>query len=552
MASGAAEWVSCARCRELTYGRRFERDLRVCPGCGAHSRLTAWQRIGQLLDTGSVRQLEQPVVAEDPLGFMDSRPYPERLRQAREQTGTEEAVICVTGTLMGHPVVAAVMDFRFLGGSLGVGVGEAIAVAAETALRARSPLIIVTASGGARMQEGAFSLMQMVKTSQALAELDEAGIFTISIISDPTYGGVAASFATLGDVILAEPGARIGFAGPRVIEQTIQADLPKGFQTAEFLLARGLVDAVVPRSALRPTIACLLDAQAPAQPSTATGAGEGLIRDPGDLPEREPEQVVEAARHQQRPTALDYMNQLLDNFQELRGDRMSGDCPAIVGGLGRFDGRPVIVLGHQKGRDTTERVQRNFGMALPEGYRKAARLMRLAVKLGLPIVTLVDTPGAHPGIGAEERGQAWAIAENIRLMSGLPVPIVAVITGEGGSGGALALAVADRVLACSGAMYSVISPEGCAAILWKDRSAAPMAAAALQLGARDLLRHEIVDAVVPEPEGGAHRDPVAAAELLRAALSETLREVVAISPDDLVAQRRRRFRRYGVEMPRCI
>ncbi|MFD8560999.1 acetyl-CoA carboxylase carboxyltransferase subunit alpha [Streptosporangium canum] len=552
MASGAAEWVSCARCRELTYGRRFERDLRVCPGCGAHSRLTAWQRIGQLLDAGSVRQLDQPVVAEDPLGFVDFRPYPERLRQAREQTGTEEAVICVTGTLMGHPVVAAVMDFRFLGGSLGVGVGEAIAVAAETALRARSPLIIVTASGGARMQEGAFSLMQMVKTSQALAELDEAGVFTISIISDPTYGGVAASFATLGDVILAEPGARIGFAGPRVIEQTIQADLPKGFQTAEFLLARGLVDAVVPRSALRPTIACLLDAQAPAQPSTTTGAGEGLVRDPGELPEREPGQVVETARHQQRPTALDYMNQLLDNFQELRGDRMSGDCPAIVGGLGRFDGRPVIVLGHQKGRDTTERVQRNFGMALPEGYRKAARLMRLAVKLGLPIVTLVDTPGAHPGIGAEERGQAWAIAENIRLMSGLPVPIVAVITGEGGSGGALALAVADRVLACSGAMYSVISPEGCAAILWKDRSAAPMAAAALQLGARDLLRHEIVDAVVPEPEGGAHRDPVAAAELLRAALSETLREVVAISPDDLVAQRRRRFRRYGVEMPRCI
>ncbi|OUC95481.1 acetyl-CoA carboxylase carboxyltransferase subunit alpha [Streptosporangium minutum] len=552
MASGAAEWVSCARCRELTYGRRFERDLRVCPGCGAHSRLTAWQRIGQLLDAGSVRQLEQPAVAEDPLGFVDSRPYPERLRQAREQTGTEEAVICVTGTLMGHPVVAAVMDFRFLGGSLGVGVGEAIAVAAETALRARSPLIIVTASGGARMQEGAFSLMQMVKTSQALAELDEAGIFTVSIISDPTYGGVAASFATLGDVILAEPGARIGFAGPRVIEQTIQADLPKGFQTAEFLLARGLVDAVVPRSALRPTIACLLDAQAPAQPSTATTAGECLVRDPGELPEREPGQVVETARHQQRPTALDYMNQLLDNFQELRGDRMSGDCPAVVGGLGRFDGRPVVVLGHQKGRDTTERVQRNFGMALPEGYRKAARLMRLAVKLGLPIVTLVDTPGAHPGIGAEERGQAWAIAENIRLMSGLPVPIVAVITGEGGSGGALALAVADRVLACSGAMYSVISPEGCAAILWKDRSAAPMAAAALQLGARDLLRHEIVDAVVPEPEGGAHRDPVAAAELLRAALSETLREVVAISPDDLVAQRRRRFRRYGVEMPRCI
>jgi acetyl-CoA carboxylase carboxyl transferase alpha subunit len=389
-----------------------------------------------------------------------------------------------------------------------------------------------------------------VKTSQALAELDEAGILTISILSDPTYGGVAASFATLGDIILAEPGARVGFAGPRVIEQTIQHDLPDGFQTAEFLLARGLVDAVVPRVALRPTIACLLDAQTPARPSEETTERVRLVRDPGELPVRDPAVVVQIARHQQRPTTLDYVHQLVDNFQELKGDRLFGDCPAVIGGIGRLDGRPVMVIGHQKGRDTAERVRRNFGMAQPEGYRKAARLMRLAVKLELPIVTFVDTPGADPGIGAEERGQAWAIADNIRLMSGLPVPIVTVITGEGGSGGALALAVADRVLACAGAMYSVISPEGCAAILWKDRSAAPLAAAALQIGARDLLRHGIVDAVVPEPEGGAHRDPVAAAELLRSALSATLHEVAAISPDELVAERRRRFRRYGVEMPR--
>ncbi|GAA3083561.1 acetyl-CoA carboxylase carboxyltransferase subunit alpha [Streptosporangium carneum] len=555
MASGTAEWVSCSRCRELTYGRRFERDLRVCPGCGAHSPLTARQRVEQLLDADSVRPLERPAVLEDPLGFTDSLPYPERLRRARERTGSEEAVTCVTGTLMGHPVVAAVMDFRFMGGSLGVGVGEAVTRAAETALRTRAPLVVVTASGGARMQEGALALMQMAKTSQALAELDEAGILTVSLLTDPTYGGVAASFATLGDVILAEPGARIGFAGPRVIEQTIRHELPEGFQTAEFLLARGLVDAVVPRVALRPVLASLLDVQAPAPAASkpavsAPATRTRLVRDPGELPERDPEEVVRTARHQERPTTLDYVNQLLDTFQELRGDRLSGDCPAIVGGVGRFDGRAVVVIGHQKGHDTPERVQRNFGMALPEGYRKAARLMRLAAKLGLPVVTLVDTPGAHPGVGAEERGQAWAIAESIRLMSGLPVPIVTVITGEGGSGGALALAVADRVLACAGAMYSVISPEGCAAILWKDGSAAPRAAAALQVGARDLLRHGIVDAVVPEPEGGAHRDPMAAAELLREALSATLREVTALPPDDLVAQRRRRFRRYGVEIPR--
>ncbi|MFG2249912.1 acetyl-CoA carboxylase carboxyltransferase subunit alpha [Spirillospora sp. NPDC048823] len=560
MTAPTAVWTRCPQCSELIYGGRYERILRTCPGCGRHDRLTAGQRVEQLLDAGSAEPLAPPRVPDDPLGFTDSRPYVERLREARAETGMTDAVLCVTGEVIGRPVVAAVMDFRFMGGSLGGGVGEAITRAAETALRLRRPLIIVTASGGARMQEGALALMQMAKTSQALAELDEAGILTISLISDPTYGGVAASYATLGDVILAEPGARVGFAGPRVIRQTIQADLPEGFQTAEFLLTRGLVDAVVPRTALRTTIADLLEAQHPVRPRkrggppateppatttpTTAAASTRLIRDPALLPDLDPEQVIKAARHENRPNTLEYANQLLDGFQELRGDRLTGDCPAIVGGVGRLGDRQVVLIGHQKGRDTAERVRRNFGMALPEGYRKAARLMRLAVKLGLPILTLVDTPGAHPGIGAEERGQAWAIAENIRLMSGLPVPVIAAITGEGGSGGALALAVADRVLACAGAMYSVISPEGCAAILWKDQSAAPRAAAALQIGARDLLGNGIVDAVVPEPDGGAHHDPSQAAELLRAALDEALAEVAGLPPAELVAQRRRRFRRY--------
>ncbi|MEW2380513.1 acetyl-CoA carboxylase carboxyltransferase subunit alpha [Micromonospora sp. NPDC047707] len=548
--SSAPEWVSCGTCRGLTYGPRFDRDLRVCPGCGHHSRLTAGQRIEQLLDPGSVRPLEPPAVREDPLGFVDSHPYPDRLHAARRATGHAEAVTCVTGTLLGHPLVAAVMDFRFLGGSLGVGVGAAITAAAETARDTRRPLLLVTASGGARMQEGALALMQMAKTSQAMAELDEAGILTICLVTDPTYGGVAASFATLGDVVIAEPGARIGFAGRRVIEQTIGHELPEGFQTAEFLLARGLLDAVVARSALRPTLARLLAAAAPGTPPAAAPTRVRLVRDPAELPVREAADVVAAARHPQRPTTLDYIAQVFDDFLELRGDRSAGDCPAIVGGIGRLDGRPVVVIGSQKGRDTAERIQRNFGMALPEGYRKAARLMRLATKLGLPVVTLVDTPGAHPGVDAEERGQAWAIAETIRLMSGLPVPVVAVVTGEGGSGGALALAVADRVLACAGAMYSVISPEGCAAILWKDPAAAPRAAAALQISSRDLLRHGIVDAVVPEPPGGAHEDPVTAADSLRAALIESLQEIAAVAATDLVARRRRRFRRFGTEESR--
>jgi acetyl-CoA carboxylase carboxyl transferase subunit beta len=497
-----------------------------------------------LLDAGTAEELESPPVTEDPLEFVDSRPYPDRLREARDRTGLNEAVVCVTGTLRDHPVVLAVMDFRFLGGSLGVGVGAAVAHAARTAGRLRRPFIMVTASGGARMQEGALALMQMVATSQALAELDAAGILTISVLCDPTYGGVAASYATLGDIVLAEPGARVGFAGPRVIRQTIQAELPDDFQTAGFLMERGLVDAVVPRAVLRETLGDLLEMQVPERPAPGPDAPD-LVHEAGRLPVPSPAQVLKAARDPARPTTLEYAALLLDGFQELHGDHASGDCPAIVGGTGRLAGRQVVLIGHQKGRDTGERMRRNFGMGTPAGYRKAARLMRLAAKLGLPVVTLVDTPGAHPGVEAEEHGQAWAIADGIRLMSGLPVPVVSVVTGEGGSGGALALAVADRVYAWSGAMYSVISPEGCAAILWKTQSAALEAAAALRIGARDLLDLGVLDAVLPEPPGGTGRDPAASAAALRAAVATALAELAELPAADLVARRRDRFARHG-------
>ncbi|MEV2272662.1 acetyl-CoA carboxylase carboxyltransferase subunit alpha [Nonomuraea africana] len=544
-----ARWVRCSRCAEIVYGKRFARELGVCPGCGLHTRLGAWQRIEQLFDEGTAEPIEAPPTLEDPLGFADSRPYPDRLREARLKTGLDEAVVCVSGTIEGHRAVAAVMDFRFMGGSLGTGVGERIVTAAEVALAERVPFVLVTASGGARMQEGALSLMQMAKTSQALAELDEAGILTIAVVTDPTYGGVAASFATLPDVILAEPGAHVGFAGPRVIEQTIGQALPEGFQTAEYLRGKGLVDGVQPRGALRSTLARLCAFQGSGGGSRPAGRPEPppaeLVFQPESLPRRNGWTAVQLARHADRPTTLDYAGYLLEEFVELRGDRLGGDCPAIVGGIGLLDGRPAVLIGHQKGHDTRERVERNFGMPTPAGYRKAARLMRLAAKLGYPVLTLVDTPGAFPGIEAEENGQAWAIAENLRLMSALPVPIVAVVTGEGGSGGALALGVANRVLALSNAVYSVISPEGCASILWKSRAEAPRAAEALRLDARELLRHGIVDGVIPEPGEGAHTDPARSARLLGAAVTEAFQELAILDPKKLVAQRRQRFRQFG-------
>ncbi|MEU5695104.1 acetyl-CoA carboxylase, carboxyltransferase subunit beta [Actinosynnema sp. NPDC020468] len=541
-------WLVCGGCDTMLYGPRFARSARVCPECGWHAPLTAPQRLDQLLDAGSLDLLEMAVSDSDPLGFVDSKPYVDRLRDARARTGLAEAVVCARGRIGGNPVVVAAMDFRFLGGSLGANVGEAVTQACEIALRERTPLLIVTASGGARMQEGVLSLMQMAKTSQALGQLDEAGILTVSLITDPTFGGVAASYATLTDVIVAEPGARLGFAGPRVIEQTIRQKLPPGFQTAEFLLEHGVVDVIRARHELPAALASLLSvaSRRPEEvPHQAHRTGQALVLDHRQLPEREPWDCVRAARKLGRPTTLDYIALLVEDFTELHGDRAFADCPALVAGLGRVQGVPAAIIGTQKGATAAELSERNYGMPTPSGYRKAARVMRLAAKLGLPVVTLVDTAGAYPGIEAEEHGQSVAIAENLRLMASLPVPVVAVVTGEGGSGGALALAVADRVLMCANAVYSVISAEGCASILWKDPAQAPRAAAALRVDARSLLESGVVDGVVPEPGAGADTDHLAAAAALGDALSATLADLLPQDQMTLVTGRRARFRRFG-------
>jgi acetyl-CoA carboxylase carboxyl transferase subunit alpha len=259
-----------------------------------------------------------------------------------------------------------------------------------------------------------------------------------------------------------------------------------------------------------------------------------------------PWQRAQIARHPKRPHTLDLFRLLLEDFVELHGDRVFGDDKAIVGGLARFDGEPVVVMGHQKGRDTRENIARNFGMPHPEGYRKALRLMELAAKFGKPILTFIDTPGAYPGLGAEERGQGEAIARNLREMAGLGTPIVCVVTGEGGSGGALAIGVGNRVLMLEHAIYSVISPEGCAAILWGEASKAPEAAELMRVTAPDLLRLGVIDGIVPEPVGGAHRNWEETAENLRGALRKSLQELRSRSAEGLVADRYEKFRKIGV------
>ena len=259
-----------------------------------------------------------------------------------------------------------------------------------------------------------------------------------------------------------------------------------------------------------------------------------------------PMQRVSVARHPKRPFTLDYLSSIFTDFVELHGDRLYRDDLAIVGGWARLDGKSVMVIGHQKGRDTRENIKRNFGMPHPEGYRKALRLMKLAARFSAPVITLIDTPGAYPGIGAEERGQSEALATNILEMASLPTPIVACVIGEGGSGGALALGVADRVLMFEHSVYSVISPEGCAAILWKDASQRERAAEALRLTATDLLKFDVIDEIVPEPLGGAHQDPDAAGEALRAALIRHLHELRRLKPDKLVRKRAEKYAAMGV------
>ncbi len=257
-------------------------------------------------------------------------------------------------------------------------------------------------------------------------------------------------------------------------------------------------------------------------------------------------QIAQLARHPHRPYTLDYVRLCFSDFQQLHGDRMYADDKSLIGGIGRLEGQPVMIIGHQKGRDTKERVKRNYGMARPEGYRKALRLMRTAEKFHLPLITLIDTPGAYPGMGAEERGQSEAIARNLFSMARLKTPIISVVIGEGGSGGALAIGVADRMLMLQYGIYSVISPEGCASILWKSPEKAEAASEALGITAERLQKLGLVDGVIPEPLGGAHRDPQAMAETIKNALLNALSEVQALSTEQLVERRRSRLMAYGV------
>ncbi len=405
------------------------------------------------------------------------------------------------------------------------------------------------------MQEGCVSLMQMAKTSGALKRHHEAGNLFISVLTDPTTGGVTASFAMLGDIILAEPGALIGFAGPRVIQQTIGQKLPEGFQRAEFLVEHGFVDRIVPREEMKETLGRILKMHRKEPEGQAGPDAEGNVENCGDTQSHNVDtfagvvdtktawEHVLLSRKSDRPIAGDYIEELFDDYIEFHGDRYFGDDGAITGGIAMFHGKPVTIIGQQKGKTTKENISRNFGMPSPEGYRKALRLMKQAETFGRPVICFVDTPGAFCGIQAEERGQGEAIARNLFEMSDLKVPILSIVIGEGGSGGALAMAVANEVWMLENAVYSVLSPEGFASILWKDSKRADEAAEVMKVTARDLLRLGIIEELIPEKEPASGDNLGEISMEMDKRIGEFLKKYGNKSSEELRTQRYDRFRR---------
>jgi acyl-CoA carboxylase subunit beta len=534
--------IVCKSCSHEMEAQDLKSALMVCPSCNKHFHMTALERIELLVDKGTFREWHKEMTSIDPLHFVDRMSYKERLQEAYKKTGLKEAVIVGRGRIEGKPAVFCFLDFEFMGGTMGSVVGEKVSRAFMRALEHRLPVISVVSSGGARMQEGMLSLMQMAKTSAAVALHHREGLLYISVQTHPTTGGISASFSSLGDVILAEPGALIGFVGPRVIEQTIGEKLPPESHTAEFLRSHGMIDRIVDRKDLKMTLAHLIShlTHVPSVHLSRKPHPAAVKYEKMDAWE-----LVKLARHRDRPTSMTYIEKVFQNFVELHGDRYFGDDPAIVGGLGEIDGNAVMIIAQEKGRSEEEKNFRRQGMAYPEGYRKAVRLMNLAAKFQIPLVTLIDTPGAFPGFEAEKRGIAKALAESLFTMSSLPIPTISVVVGEGGSGGALALALTDRVLMQQKAIYSVISPEGASAILWGDAKKAQELAPYLKLTAMELKELEVIDDVISEPAAGAHTNPDEAARLVKEKILLHLLDLTRHSPRKLLKDRYEKYRTMG-------
>jgi acetyl-CoA carboxylase carboxyl transferase beta subunit/acetyl-CoA carboxylase carboxyl transferase alpha subunit len=500
---------------------------------------SAADRIALVADEGSFEPWDQDVVSTDPLDFTDSKPYTERLAAAREATGSSESVETGRATVGGRSVALVASDFGFLAGSIGAATSERIARAFDRARAEGVPLIAIPASGGTRMQEGSLGLTGMAKLAAAARRLRSAGLPYIVYLTHPTTGGVMASWASLASVTFAQPGALTGFGGPRVVELMTGTPLPEGVQTSDNLYAHGLVDDLVEPADLRERVERVLAVTtdvlppAPAReaPAEATSSTAPAAIDPWAS--------LTLARDPNRPTARDFLDASATDVTELRGDGDGTDDPACLVALARVRGIPAMVVAQN--RDRTSQTPARMS---PAGYRKARRALGVAGELGLPVLTFVDTPGAEMSVAAEEGGLSRSIAYMLAEMSTVETPTLAVLLGEGGSGGALALLPGDRVVSAEHASLSAIAPEGASAILYRTTDRAPELAATQGIASSDLLRFGIVDRIVDErPSADQERD--AFLSRLGDVVEEELRGLLNQDPLARLDARERRYRTIG-------
>ena len=530
----------CLFCEEPISDSPSYLTYRVCPFCRFHYTVTARERIELLVDKETFKETYKYVKTVEPLSFSRRNRYRKFLDQDQNRTGLTEAAVTGKCRIGDVETMLIVLDFGFMGGTMGSVVGEKVSMAFENAARRGIPAVAVVSGGGVRIQEGVLSLMQMAKTVTAANRLRDGEVPFIVVLANPSTGQAYASFANLADVILAEPGSLIGLSPLRTLREVSKTPLPLDAHTAEAHVGHGLLDNVVDRENLQPRIASILQILT-AQKHGKSNHKNLLKSEPEECDEVEPWEAMTAARNSERPQASSYFRSILDPFIELRGDRLNSDDRSVITGIGFMDGLAVAVIGQQ--RRTLDEGERYH--VFPDGLRKAQRLIDLACRFKLPLVTLIDTQGADPGLEAEEQGIGNAIARTLSSMLTVPTPMVSVVIGEGGSEGALALGLSDRILMQQFAIYSPISVNHTLGAAHHDHMLDREAAEALMLTAHDCLELGIADEVVPEPDGGSHVDPHEASAVLQTAILTNIFQLSKMSEGKLLKRRYKKFRRMG-------
>ena len=531
----------CLLCEEPISQSEAYLKYRVCPFCRFHYTLSARQRIQLLADPRTFKETHKFLSSVFPLSFSSKGTYQNMLSKSQSRTGLTEAAVTGRCKIDGIETAIVVLDYGFMGGSMGSVVGEKIALALEEAARKDLPLIALVTGGGTRTQEGVLSLMQMAKTVTAANRLKEKGLPFLVVLANPSTGQAYASFANLADVMFAEPGSLIGLSPLRTLQGLSKQPLPLDAHTSEAHLAHGLLDNVIDREGLHTRIATvlkILTGQKLEQDNV-----KDLLRAEVDPP-KEPEawEAVNVARHAERPSAMVYMRSILDPFVELHGDRLNSDDRSVVCGIGYLWGEPVAIIGQQRRPPINGEKYHVY----PDGLRKAQRIINLATRFKLPLITLVDTQGADPGLEAEEQGIGNAIANTLSMMLDVPTPVITVIIGEGGSEGALALGLSDRTLMQQYAIYSPISMNRYFGNNYPEEQTIDREAAeTMMLTAQDCEYLGIIDYVIPEPDLGAHDNPREASKDIQLALTKTLARLSKQSENKLLKNRYKRFRKMG-------